>query len=286
MHGGELGDAGSILRFAHPPTIRPLQPVTDVTVEGGRSARLRWEDMDLDEDAKIRIVLSAEDHGLHADYETITAGLAFVVNSVDGSADSDVNAEHDISEDDEVDAFDVHANHLRSSVQGSRAFETGTYHVYLAISETGRFDGSTRASKAPGRLRFNDPLVEPSGTEFRLLPEAFTIGTGGPSERIDVVVNAGGEAADLVVGNLWLDGDRYAAVDQDTTVEGVQPFIAGGFPFSAAKLATNSSEELNDGDRRYGHPLKGELPIFDILSARAQLDLDPFTSRRDPLPAR
>jgi hypothetical protein len=278
MDGGRAGDTGSTIHFAHPPVIRPLQPAADLNV-GPSSARVSWQDMDLDDDARIRIVLSAEDHGEVSDYAVVTAGLAFVVNSADGRALPAVDPQFDLSEDSAIDHYDVETAHLARSLNADGAPQPGSYTVYLAITEQDTFDSRAVAWRAPGRLNYLGPAAdETQPPPFELLPRSFTIGNGGGTQRMEVVVDAAGDTVDLVVLTLRLDPDRFDVVDADTTVEGVQPFtVAPGF--SRSKLAANAAT-LVEGEGLFltfeyfdpvpaGIPgLGGNLPLvrFDLIA--------------------
>lgn len=279
MNGGAPGDAGSTIAFEHAPVIRALQPVADVTIEGSRSARVSWQDMDLDDDARIRIVLSAEDHGALTDYDAVTAGLAFVVNSADGRALTEVDTLFDLREDSTVDHFDLGIAHLTRSMNADQGPQPGTYTLYLAISESGVFDRDTRAWRAPGRINVANPGTPAVAQPFRLLPEVFTIGNGGGSQRLEVVVNAQGDVVDLVLLTLRADGNLFSARDMNPAVPGIQPFaVSPGF--GASKLVTNSATVDESGGLfltfEYFDPvpsgvpgLGGTRPLvhFDLIAA-------------------
>jgi hypothetical protein len=242
MHGGTPGDAGSWIHFVHEPVIRLLQPAADLNIDHTHTARISWQDMDLDDDARIRVVLSAEDQGAVSDYATVTAGLAFVINSADGRALPALDPAFDLSQDDSIDHVDVGITHLARSLNADGAPQPGTYTLYLAITEGESFDSNTRAWRAPGRLNVtgNDTGAEVAVMPFRLQPEAFTIGNGGGSQTIDVIVDAAGDTVDLVLLSLRVAGDRFSVRDMDTTMAGVQPFVVGP-GFSDSKLVTNAA---------------------------------------------
>ena len=276
MDGGTPGDAGSWIRFEHEPMIRPLQPVADLNIDGARTARVSWQDMDLDDDARIRIVLSAEDHGPVSDYDAVTAGLAFVVNSADGRALPEVDQVFDISEDESVDHFDVGTTHLSRSLNADGAPQEGTYTVYLAISEGQAFDSSTRAWRAPGRLNVAGLASGTQALPFRLKPETFTIGNGGGSQTVDVVVDAGSEIVDLVLLTLRVDGNLFSVRDMDTTLAGVQPFAVGA-GFSASKLIANLATTDETGGLfltlEYFDPVPAGIPGLDGGKPLVRFDL-------------
>lgn len=276
MDGGVPGDAGSRIRFDHQPMIRPLQPVADLNVDGAHTARVSWEDMDLDDDARIRIVLSAEDHGSVSDYESVTAGLAFVVNSADGRALPEVDTVFDLSEDSDIDRYDVGLMHLVRSLNAEGAPQPGTYTVYLAITERETFDSSTRAWRAPGQLNVTGSSGEATTSPFSLLPEAFTIGNGGGSQTIDVIVDAGTDTVDLVLLTLRVDGNLFSARDTDLTTPGIQPFTVGA-GFSASKLVTNAAivEETGGLLLTFGYfdPVSAGIPRLDGAGSLVSFDL-------------
>lgn len=276
MSGGAPGDAGSLLRFEHEPTIRPLQPVADVTIEGSRTARVSWQDMDLDDNARMRIVLSAEDHGSLTDYDAVTAGLAFVVNSSDGRALTEVDTVFDLSEDSDIDYFDVGISHLSRSLNADGAPQPGTYTLYLALSENSSFDSDTRAWRVPGRINVANAGAPATPQAFRLLPEAFTIGNGGGSQRTEVVVDAQGEVVDLVVLTLRVDGNLFTARDMNLAVPGIQPFaVSDGF--GSSKLVANTATQDESGGLflsfEYFDPVPSGVPGLDGSRALVYLDL-------------
>ena len=228
------------LKFEHSPTLLPLQPATAITVGAGESARISWQDMDLDDDARLRILLTPEDHGDSTDYSTVVSGQAYVVNSADGFAPPDVNLEMDLSEDDAADAFDLTTAHLQRGPSITGAPKAGTYYVYLAITDSGTFGFDTRAWRTPGTLTLGGPAAIPARRVFNLLPENFTLGVGADRQQVDVVVDALDQDVDLVLISLRLDSAIFDVIDQDPAREGIQPFfIRDGF--QGSKLVTNQA---------------------------------------------
>ena len=241
----QLNGAAARIVFQHPPAIRPLQPLSQIRVDAGRSGRVSWEDMDLDDDARIRIVLSAEDHGEMASYTVVTSGTAFIANSDNGRAQPEVDVQFDISEDNDEDFFDIRNDHLSLSINGDTPLRAGVYHVYLVIEDGESFDAATMAWRAPGQIEFTETQLAATGPRIELLPEVFSMGTGA-RQVVEVRVDAAGQAVDLVIVNLRLDASLFTVADQDTTRDGVQPFAVGA-GFSAAKLVTNSQSVAADG---------------------------------------
>ncbi len=239
------GPMPTALRFEHPPTLLPMQPSAALTVGAGESARISWQDMDLDDNARLRIILSAEDHGDSTSYSTIVSGQAYVVNSTDGFAPSAVDPMTDLSEDDDADVFDLTTGHLQRGPNTSGAPQAGTYHVYLAITDSEEFDSGARAWRTPGTLTLGGPSTIPARRVFNLLPENFTIGIGSPPQQVDVVVDALEQSVDLILITLRLDATIFDVVDQDTTREGVQPFFVRP-GFQSSKLVTNQAT-VEDG---------------------------------------
>ena len=283
MSGGRANDGGARIRFSHPPTIRPVHPVAELNIDGGNTARVSWEDLDLDDDARIRIVLSAEDHGEISDYDQVTAGLAFVANSEAGRAQPEVDPEYDISEDSDVDYFDVGTEHLQQSLNADSPPQPGIYEVYLAIEEGDRFDGDTRAWRSRGRLKIVNPGAAPEVAPFRLQPEAFTIGTGAGVQPMQLLVNAAGDTVDMAVVSLRLDATRFAVVDQDTVTPEVQPFyVASGF--SASKLVTNTATNEEGSlflSLEYFDPGPSGIARLDGSRALVGFDLQALTGDGD-----
>ncbi|MFH1570885.1 MAG: FlgD immunoglobulin-like domain containing protein, partial [Gemmatimonadota bacterium] len=245
MNGGHQNDAGARLTFTHRPSLRPLQPLADIVVEAGLSGRVSWEDMDLDGDARIRVILSAEDHGGVATYDVVTTGTDFVVNSLDGRAQPAVDPAHDLSEDSATDYLDVRADHLRRSINGESPPQAGDYYVYIAIEDGPSFGAGSLAWRTPGRLRLNSPSTSAARPTFAATPQVFTVGAGGGRQSLDLLVNAAGKAADMVVATLAVDGRHFSVVDQDSSRPGTQPFRVGA-TFSGAKLVTNRLETAAD----------------------------------------
>ncbi|MBT3344464.1 MAG: hypothetical protein HN712_21175 [Gemmatimonadetes bacterium] len=274
-----MGDGAqpTVLRFEHPPALRPMQPSTPITIGAGQSARVSWQDMDLDTDARLRIVLSAEDHGDTTNYSNVVSGLAYVINSTDGFALTAVDVEADLSEDDSTDTYDLRTDHLQRGPNTSSAPQPGTYHVYLSITDTGTFGTETRAWRAPGTLTLSGPATQPTRKVFSLLPENFTIGTGGDPQRVDVVVDAFDQTVDLVLITLRLDAAIFDVVDQDPLREGVQPFsVRPGF--SDSKLVTNSAVVTSDGSLvltcEYFDPAPAGMPT--LAGDRALVAMEVF----------
>ncbi len=261
LNGGRLNDAGARLRFEHPPSLRMLHPITDIEITTGGSARVSWEDMDVDDDARLRVMLSREDHGEVSDYSTVLSGSAFVVNSANGSAEADTTGS-DLSEDDEDDFFDVSVSHI-AGIQPDTS-----YFAYVAITENGSFDATTLACRAQGKVGVSSAVadtgvvVEPV---FQLLPSVFTLGNGGKAQSFEIRVDAGDEAVDLVQLRLSLDGSLFDALDTDD-VEGIQPFQVGP-EFSEARVFVNDAEVGEDGtlllDFTYFDPISPQIERLD-----------------------
>ncbi len=292
LNGGRLNDAGARLRFQHPPSLRMLHPIADIEITTGGSARVSWEDMDVDNDARLRVMLSQEDHGEVADYATVLSGSAFVVNSANGTAEADT-AGSDLSEDDEDDFFDVSVSHI-AGIQPDTS-----YFAYVAITETGRFDGTTLACRAQGKVGVSSAAADTGMTVepvFQLLPSVFTLGNGGKAQSFEIRVDGEDQAVDLVQLRLSLDGSLFDALDTDDA-EGIQPFQVGP-QFSEARIFVNDSAVGEDGtlllDFTYFDPispriegLDGETTIatFQLVSrdevglASLQLDADPLNGR-------
>ena len=264
MNGGRLNAAASRLVFEHPPTVRPLQPVSDMNLVIGRSGRVSWQDTDLDSKAWIRIILTQEDFGDFSDYGSVTSsGLAYVANSSNGSASADVDAEFDLDEDADVDFFDVEPDKLRFAVNGETPLQPGSYNVYIAVTESDSFAPSSPAWRCAGLMEISeaaseDPVEEES--VFNLAPESFTLGTSA-RQRVDVRVDDGDEPIDLVVVHLKIDGTRMTVSDADTVAAGIQPFaVADGF--SASNLVMNT---LTTGE---GGELFLAFEYFEATAAR------------------
>lgn len=275
MDAAVRGDSGAAVTFSHPPTIRPGQPLADLEIRAGHSGRVSWDDMDLDDDARIRVILSAEDHGEVATYDEVTGGADYIVNSADGRAAATVDSERDLSEDSAIDYIDVRWDHLKRGMTSESAPLHGHYYVYLAIEDGPAFGPETLAWRARGQIELSRSQIvigDPDGTgsqgSFALWPEAFSLGTGGRRQEFELLVDADESPVDLVLATLVVDGSRFEVVDRDSTREGVQPFVVGsGFP--AAKLTTNAAEVSAEGN------IVLRLEYFDpTLTEAAKLDGD------------
>ncbi len=276
MNGGQLNDMASQLVFVHPPSIRVLQPVAPIIVQPGQSGRVAWDDMDLDDDAKIRVLLCREDRGEISTYADVAAGLAYVVNSADGRAETGVDSLRDLSEDSARDHFEVAVDHLERAVAANTPLANGDYFIYLAIADTDDF-GHALAVRAPGLVRVqglgNEAEVE---TLFQLLPEVFSLGTGGQIQVFEIVVNTENRV-DVVQLTLVVDSASFAVIDQDSLLEGIQPFVVGS-GFQSAKLVTNQVEDDELGSLRlsmaYFEPRASGIPGLgpDRLLATFELE--------------
>ena len=237
MNSGRLNDAGSQLIFAHPPSIQPLQPVAPVVVAPGQSGRVSWLDTDLDDDARIRVLLSAEDRGETVGYDELAAGTSYVINSADGRAAAAVNSAFDLSEDSSIDHLDFSVEHITRAIASDAGLQDGDYALYLAISDGESFSGA-QCWRAPA-------IVQVQGMggaalparPIALLPEQFSMVSGGAVQTFEIRVEAGA-SIDLVQASFSVDSNSFAVVDQDDAQEGIQPFVVGN-GFSAAKLVTN-----------------------------------------------
>jgi len=255
MNAGRLNDAGSQVIFAHPPSLQLVQPVAPVVVAPGQSGRVSWLDADLDDDARIRVLLSAEDHGETAVYDEIAAATSYVVNSADGRADGAVDLDFDLSEDASIDHLDFSVEHIARGITTDAALADGDYLLYLAISDGESFDGA-QCWRAPAIVQVQGMGGEAvAAAPIALLPEQFSMVSGGALQVFEVRVEAGA-SVDLVQASFSVDSNSFAVVDQDETQEGIQPFVVGS-EFSAAKLVTNRAV----GDE--GQPLILTLEYFE-----------------------
>ena len=249
LNGGRLNDAGARHIFVHEPTIRALQPLLDIAVPRGSVGRVSWEDEDLDSDAKIRVVLSATNHGDVSTYEIVTSDNAFVVNSADGFAQVAVNDTFDLSENDGVDFLDVSASHLTRTVSGSERSAEGLFHVYLSITDRDSFDAAP-AWRTRGRVQLDAIGSGPSASPIRLRPEVFSMGTGGDRQIVEVRVDGGDSEVDLVLVTMRIDGSRFGVVDRDTAAKGIQPFLVGA-DFRLPNLVMNEARIVDESATIY-----------------------------------
>ena len=243
MNGGYVNDAGSQLILAHPPSIFPQQPAADISVAPGQTVRVSWQDIDLDDDARIRVVLSDLDLGTHPLYDELSAGTSYVINSADGRATAAVDSVFDLSEDSTVDHLDVGIDHLMSGLSTDGPPVEGEYALYLAITDGNTFTGA-QCWKVPSAVRVEAPVEgEPALRPVFLLPEQFSMANGGQSQVFEVRINAQA-GVDLVQVSFGLDAEAFEVIDQDSVAEGIQPFVIGS-EFSKAKMVNN---RISGGD--------------------------------------
>ena len=273
MNGGRPNDGGARLLFVHPPALRILQPVADITLEPGRSGRVAWEDMDMDGNARIRAILSSEDYGDISDYATVMSGTATVVNAGDAPPVAEIDPENDLSEDSPVDHLDIRVEEA--------GVGNGSYFLYLAITDGERFDEQSSAWRAPGKVEIQGSgEAEAVTRSIQVLPEVFSMGTGGMRQRFEVRIDAQEESVDLVLVSLRIDASVFEVADQDGELEGIQPFAVGA-GFSAAKLVTNQTAADEDGTMQlslgYFEPTAagiGQLDGEQILATFELVSLD------------
>lgn len=257
MNGGRPNDPGSRLSFAHAPCLRPLQPLAETLVRPGRSGRVSWEDMDLDHNARIRVLLSPVDLGPVSDYAAVYSGAAVVANSADGQPPAAVNGLFDLAEDEADNTYDLSASNF--------PIADGLYYLYLAAEDGGSFGAGSRAWRAAGQVRVDNGKGTPPET-FRVLPQVFSLSTG-QRQDFELRVDAGGVATDLVLATLRVDGSAVAVVDQDENTEGIQPFaLAPGFV--PAQLIANQLQAADGG----AGGLLLSLAYFDPLGGIGGLD--------------
>ena len=237
MNGGYMNDAGSQLILAHPPSIFPQQPATDISIASGQTCRVSWQDVDLDDDARIRVVLSDLDLGTHPLYDELSGGASYVINSADGRATNAVDSVFDLSEDSTVDHLDVGIDHLMRGLSTDGPLVEGEYALYLAITDEDTFTGA-QCWKVPSIVRVEAPVEEePTSRPVVLLPEQFSMANGGQSQVFEVRIDADA-GVDLVQVSFGLDAEAFEVIDQDSVKEGIQPFVIGS-GFSKAKMVNN-----------------------------------------------
>lgn len=254
MNGGHINDAGSQVYFAHAPSIFPLQPVERMVVGSGGTGRVAWQDVDLDDDARIRVLLSAADLGPYPLYDAVNSVPSYVVNSRDGRADIGVDMDYDLSEDSPVDHLDMRIDHLMRGLSTDAGIAEGEYSLYLAITDRDSFAGA-QCWQVPGKVEVTASAETQPVHPIVLLPQQFSMANGGATQVFEVRIDAEAEV-DLVQASFSLDSEAFAIVDQDTLSEGIQPFLIDA-NFSAAKLVSN---RITGGD---GAPFILTLEYFE-----------------------
>lgn len=267
MNGGRPNDAASRLVFSHAPGLRPLQPLTETLVQPGRAGRVSWEDVDLDHNARIRVLLSPADLGPVSDYAAVYSGAALVANSADGQPPAAVNGVYDLAEDSPANYYDLSTSPF--------PIPDGPYYVYLAAEDRGSFGAGSRAWRAPGQVRVENSGEAPAEI-YSLRPQVFSLGAG-QRQTFELRLNAGGVQADLALATLRVDSSAVAVVDQDETIEGIQPFaLAEGYV--PAQLIANQMQ-VAEGDSRlllsmaYFDPVGG-IPGLNGRTPLVRLELE------------
>ncbi|MCC7264762.1 MAG: T9SS type A sorting domain-containing protein, partial [Candidatus Latescibacteria bacterium] len=257
MNGGRPNDPGSRLSFAHAPCLRPLQPLAETLVRPGRTGRVSWEDMDLDHNARIRVLLSPGDLGPVSDYAAVYSGAALVANSADGQPPAAVNGLFDLGEDSPDNTYDLSTANF--------AIPDGLYYLYLAAEDGDSFGAGSRAWRAPGPVRVDNGNAAPAEI-FRVLPQVFSLSTG-QRQAFELRIDAGGLPTDLVLATLRVDGGAVAVVDQDEGVEGIQPFALAA-DFVPAQMIANQLQPSESADQN----LLLSLAYFDPMGGITGLD--------------
>ncbi len=257
MNGGRPNDASSRLTFSHAPSLRTLQPLAETLVRPGRAGRVSWEDMDLDHNARIRVLLSPSDLGAVSDYAAVYSGAALVANSADGQPPAAVSGVFDLAEDSPANHYDLSTANF--------PIADGLYYLYLAAEDDGSFGAGSRAWRAPGQVRVDNSGEAPVEV-FRVLPQIFSLSTG-QRQAFELRVDAGGVLADLVLATLQVHGDAVQVVDQDESTEGIQPFALAE-DFVPAQLIANQLQASEAGDNN----LLLSLAYFDPVGGIEGLD--------------
>ncbi|MEW6752878.1 MAG: hypothetical protein AB1505_18145 [Candidatus Latescibacterota bacterium] len=268
LNGGRPNDAASRLVFLHPPALRVLQPTALTVLRPGSVGRVAWEDQDLDDDARLRVVLTPLDHGPLSTYAEVASPEARVVSRPDDAVVPPAVDALDLSEDSPADYLDIRSAEL--------SLGAGSYYVYVAITDAGRFDAGALAWRAPGTVQVEPGEAAPVAAPIALVPDVFTVGNLGGRQRLEVRVSDGGQAVDLVSVALRLDPGLFDVADQDTLTAGVQPFAAGP-AFWAASLVTNRVEPQTDGGlllvTEYFAPTAARIAGLDGRAALATVEL-------------
>lgn len=235
MHGGQANDAGARVVFMHPPALAMHQPAADLTAEVGDWVHLSWEAMDLDSQARMRVVVSAADGGLVSDYASLLALGGRVANSTTGLPGLAVDSAQDLSEADGAASYDLSTTGL----------SPGSYYLYVAITDEAAFSRQSLARRTWGRLQLQ-AAGSRAGLRVHARPESFSLGTDGQRQTLILAVDAGSDTVDLVQLALQVDGRLLSVVDQDLERTGIQPFAVGA-GFSPARLITNRLTVHSDG---------------------------------------
>ncbi len=263
MHGGQANDAGARVVFVHPPALDMRQPAADLTAEVGDWVHLSWDAMDLDSQARMRVVVSSADGGLVSDYASLMALGGRVANSATGLPGSAVDAAQDLSEADGATSYDL----------STAGWGPGTYYLYVAITDEASFSRQSLARRTWGRLQLQ-AAGSRAGLRVRARPESFSLGTEGQQQTLSLAVDAGSDTVDLVQLALQVDGRLLSVVDQDPERAGIQPFAVGA-GYSAARLVTNRLTVHSDGTLglllEYLEPTEPLIRQLDVAHPLASL---------------
>lgn len=266
INGGQENDHRSKIIFDHPPTLMPTQPVDEIKVGPGDLGRVAWDAIDIDDDARIRVLLVSSEFGPVAKYRELIEDVVYVVNSFDGYSDSEINAIYDLSEDESGDYIDFSIDHLARGINIDSPPAQGTYNVYVAITDESEFTDAW-CWQAPGYITIaNESLEKIVDLPISLWPEQFTMGNQGMLQTFELRITAE-QSVDLIKTSILFDNISFSPIDQDPELEGLQPFYLSP-NFSAAKLLKNSVSPLEDGSGKsvltleYLEPGTGN--IFDL----------------------
>ena len=245
MNGGQENDRESNIVFSHPPSLTPLQPAENIILGPGDFGRIAWDAIDIDDDARVRVLLVSSDFGRVAKYRELVESEVYVVNSSDGYNSSGIDTNYDLSENDSGDYVDFSIDHLERGINTSIPPETREYNVYLSITDQNEFTEAW-CWRAPGPITVaSQGLDNISSLLISLWPEQFIMGNQGTLQTFELRVTAD-QPLDLIKASILFDNVAFSPIDQNSDLDGVQPFYLSP-DFSSAKMLKNTVSLLEDG---------------------------------------
>ncbi len=263
INGGQENDRSSKVVFDHQPTLKPLQPVETIKIGPGQTGRIAWDAIDIDDDARVRVLLVSSEFGSEAKYSELIEDVVYVVNSFDGYSPSEIDFTYDLSENKSEDYLDFSIDHFRRGINNDEPPPSGNYSVFIAITDQNEFTEAW-CWKAPGQIVIENQSVENiADLPISLRPERFTMGNEGKRQTFELRVSLD-QPIDLIKTSILFDNAAFSPVDQNADLEGVQPFSLSS-DFSPAKLLKNNVSLAEDDSGQslltleYLEPAKGEI---------------------------
>lgn len=227
----ERGQARHI-EFSHSPYLRVLSPFEPIEVDGRRSFSVTWDAIDVDEDARIWVVLTSATAALSlgdsTDYQTLVGDgqVDWLATSTNGSL-----ASAEALSEDAVGEFAVRPARLTHALDGAqKALSNGEYYAYVLIAgaDSEAIPDGALARRATGRVRIvgleETGAVGLEAPALEMVPGDLTLSVPADTATIALRPHSGGVDVDLLSFFASVDSSFFRIVDQDTAQEGIQPF--------------------------------------------------------------